>query len=830
MNYKNDDIDLGFVVNLHNNTQPHVRSEIEIIADRLNDTIVEKFVKNDVLVENISASYFESYSNLFSYIICSDNVKISSGSKTIFFDLASRIVESTGDYPIKLSGIVGSGKTTFLSVLYKYLYEQSKLTNYSFIPFYIDLHYLENQNFIEISTDYKKYAKEIINNCFKELNDLIKLIPDTTVIFIVDGTDSYFRSDLGCDSHVESLINSFSKKKKKIVSLSISSIEQKKRKRQFIPFMSGKPDIELELSQLSIVDKEKLNNFIQSYLNIHSEFNRFRDINIDVYLKIINKYALTEVDLNLITIISRNINYLTSKNCHIESIADLYYYICVQFLDGDIDRINIAAETAYNYVMTKKIFDERFVLNSKEWKLIQKHKSYCNYLIAYYVLTELKKVKFSEEEKNLEKFNQVYPKEINIFMKEMFTEDFDTEDNYIECIKVIYEQCTLLAKTHFCYLLGRVKNELTREKARLFLCEQLYMYEDIDELNLKNDELLLRRTISISLIFLGDGSESKNYINSLLENEVLSNINRGFHLEYYGDFKYTPSEKPFVHKDDNVSSFPKTFNALFNKINRYVEQIEKYNLFEIDIFTLCSLAQYRQINGTLSNMKLTKLSTLLRVALDRDVITLPNLQTYVQMICENLECSKYSSGSIFLKCDSLTIYNRAGWEKDAVINPESIAEHIYSCWLIGQLYLPNEKPNGDEYRDYSKQDILDTLLIHDIGESDHGDKISSLVTDNDKREEDLRVKNIFMHDTYPGVESQRRMKYLWRNWFNKSTINAQIAKDIDKIQAISKFYYYKNNGHSFTIEREMDWIKEKKFIQTDIGKMIMKIVIDSVYE
>ena len=60
---------------------------------------------------------------------------------------------------------------------------------------------------------------------------------------------------------------------------------------------------------------------------------------------------------------------------------------------------------------------------------------------------------------------------------------------------------------------------------------------------------------------------------------------------------------------------------------------------------------------------------------------------------------------------------RTGWVQRGVQNPESIAEHIYGCWLLGTFLLPDTHPDPT----YDKQVILDMLLLHDLPEAVTGD-------------------------------------------------------------------------------------------------------------
>ena len=115
-----------------------------------------------------------------------------------------------------------------------------------------------------------------------------------------------------------------------------------------------------------------------------------------------------------------------------------------------------------------------------------------------------------------------------------------------------------------------------------------------DDSELKPSELLLCRTVYISLACLNNAGASEDYIRLLLDRPQWNNINRGFHLEYYGDIPFDP-ERQLSHSDI-LDPFPHTFQNLRERLKRNLNT-RKYGLLNIEIFTLYSLAQYRHAEG-----------------------------------------------------------------------------------------------------------------------------------------------------------------------------------------------------------------------------------------
>lgn len=129
-------------------------------------------------------------------------------------------------------------------------------------------------------------------------------------------------------------------------------------------------------------------------------------------------------------------------------------------------------------------------------------------------------------------------------------------------------------KSQICYILGRIQVDTAKNEATKFLdSEWRKMYRKWfadDKLkrvksDIKND-LVLFRTISVSLIWLGYAQHQESFLRCILLNEKLNQINRGFHLEYYADKTYMIGESP-TYTDNENESADRTMEYLMNNIN-----------------------------------------------------------------------------------------------------------------------------------------------------------------------------------------------------------------------------------------------------------------------
>ncbi len=165
----------------------------------------------------------------------------------------------------------------------------------------------------------------------------------------------------------------------------------------------------------------------------------------------------------------------------------------------------------------------------------------------------------------------------------------------------------------------------------------------------------------------------------------------------------------------------------------------------------------------------------------------------------------------------LSHIDRTGWVQRGVQNPESVAEHIYGCWLLGTFLLPETHTDPT----YCKQDILEMLLLHDLPEAVTGD-----IPRPEKKKNQLYYEQLeqqaAQNSLLSGVCTEKQKK-LWQEWSEQSSLNALVAKDIDDLQAIFTFLKYKEKEPAlFSDEDSAAWLSGLDKLKTDIGRQMAK--------
>lgn len=345
-----------------------------------------------------------------------------------------------------------------------------------------------------------------------------------------------------------------------------------------------------------------------------------------------------------------------------------------------------------------------------------------------------------------------------------------------------------------------------------------------DDSELSPSDLLLCRTVYISLAAMNDSSASEKYIQLLIDRAAWNNINRGFHLEYYGDIPFDP-ERQLSHSDV-LDPFPNTFEHLYGRISRNVSSVN-YGLLNIEIFTLYSLAQYRHHGGQQLDDNVRQALLILIPDLLKSRAVSETVRQYLAMLQINLrEPKAFLSGRLAEKLYGLKTELRAGWRDRRLTlkRVESVAEHTMGALILGLTYLPDENPKN--WMGYDKREVLAYVLIHDLAESISGDastrdpaKIRVA-----KERERAAFRYLKMSRTYPGVANFETYYQKWEIFEATMDHNAKIARDLDRLDNLVQLYLYQRE---VLIEDFAEWRDElRSLIITDAGKDILTILQD----
>ncbi len=164
---------------------------------------------------------------------------------------------------------------------------------------------------------------------------------------------------------------------------------------------------------------------------------------------------------------------------------------------------------------------------------------------------------------------------------------------------------------------------------------------------------------------------------------------------------------------------------------------------------------------------------------------------------------------------NLAHISRTGWVQRGVKDPESVAEHIYGCFLLATFLLPET----DDNEDYDKQTVLQMLLLHDLPEAVTGDIPRPVKKQNPGYYEQLEQQAA--EESLLSGDCTLQQRSLWQQWSEQTSYNAKIAKDIDDLQAIYTFCcLHTQNPDLFEPADAAAWLDGLQKLQTPLVRRI----------
>ena len=532
-------------------------------------------------------------------------------------------------------------------------------------------------------------------------------------------------------------------------------------------------------------------------------------------------------------------------------LSDLFESICLSVL-GTYREVNAAAKLAYDFEFGMVDFNKSNPLCDNKWQLIRMHRSILDYLIAKHYVRKIKSLTFDKTNreaniKKLEFFNMVLQKNITRVV-DMIRGDDDCEYRIMVIAEKYYKDLQLFGKSELTFWMARLENATRKAKCvellKAYNAEEIERYNNGDFKNEteKRNLAFLIRGISVSLIYEKDQTTFRRYILSLLRDKTANSVNRGFHLEYYGDKPYIPNKALLDFEDDTLKG-ENTLNTLCISLDKRIKKKDVSSAVAVlELMTICNLIQARSevpedtpvfdirpyISRTIRYLEW--------IVQHKSIKGFNEVLHYFSWMHSELlkfeenksERPAYSYASVYNKFSEAKKVSRTGWVNEGVAKPENIVEHMYNCWFIGMLYLPETT----EDKLYNKDKILKMLLIHDLAETQTGDiprPEKNKMKKSYDREENIVMQSLLLTGTYPGAVDINEYLDDWNEWDTQNSENFRIAKDIDNIQTIHQFcVYYLENPGMFDDDKVCYWLSGIEDMMTEIGRDIAdKIIVNN---
>jgi 5'-deoxynucleotidase YfbR-like HD superfamily hydrolase/nucleoside phosphorylase len=780
-----------------------IPSRLADLAEHLHNTVKKEYLNHPFTDEHLN---FEAHARLFRDLV---QLPDHEEADDVFRWLTNKVWSLKQPDAVNVEGDPGTGKTSLLSLLYWRLWREWKRDPERPIPVFVSLHRYnrsERGGRTVVSSD--DQAVNDLRADLQPLADLIEQHPATRLLVIVDGYDEYARFR---DSLAAALRQIYSPATyRRIVGL-------RKPGSELDGAHLGALGITVVLRPISTTTPV-FRDFLEVFLSTAQGNDPAL---VDRLLQSIIKLELWEVDLFTLGLLLRR----AIQGRPVDSMAALLKAHCREYIENVLplesnaeEALSRAAHVAFQikYQQGAPPSDNGELPVFLE--LVNRHPRISDFLVATHIINDIRRTN-EEGERTHQGLGFVYTYSVNRIAKEILQQSDGLQSQLFSPLHRIVQEDELgpYTKAHACYLLGRMTGQQYRYQAKRVLAAFRSIAKERAEVERGTDEerqyLLLVRTIYISLTYLGDGAAQEEYVSELLSRFQWDDINRGFHLEYYGDQTYVRTA-PLV-STDNLGPYPKTFDHLNGKLQKRSHP----HSYEIDLHTFCSLAQHRHAAGELSESYRERTIEIIDSALDSDLLRTEELRKYVTMVRRHLGFDHFRLGYVFNDFYHVKFVKRKGWILRGLTNGESVADHIYGAYVMAMFLLPDHVPDDSEYTDYSKSQIMQMLLIHDLAEARTGDYAPHERTDEARRKEEEVFGDIAMLGTYSGMAVLRDVAGLWEEYRAGVSINARVARDIDKMENLMQLWVYAAAGAN--IADFDNWDRElRNKLRTDVGRLV----------
>lgn len=838
------------------------------------DAMMEMFINRDEIWLRLN-SFFEGFSSFREY---GDKERRIVSKSDLLINIINEIEGSEERVRLAIKSRPSQGKSTFLSLLYLLLLGLCFEGEFMYLPIYFNREKLNDKTYEEKI----KAFDDMVNSANKMAETV-----NRPVCYILDGFNEYVYFEPSFDEYVYENYVQYEETESEKRKIFIIAIDTEKNNTNLK---------RTHLGDLKLTNKVLyLNNVEMKSLRTQTAERFFDNLNYLLDLKrgkeiadAIRCSGMEYVDMNLV--VRHGSAFADGKS--LDSIFELYGRNTKVFCKEDQAKIPkcayqiIAKKTQYN------MLGDDIKISYNTYSTLCRQREVGMYYCARYYFDEIKRLAKSPDEvvKADSILNNLFTHEQNIFLKILRDKRDVTMDEVTLFLKQHYSKLSYFGKSQIIYLYGRKKDENTGvtvfEKAGIH-----FETTNIATINAKDDKFkaeIMNRTIRVVKACEDDG-EMENYILDLLKRPVTRKVNRATHMYYYSDVKLENAKQ--IYYENAIFKGFDIYHTFIILSNRLLNAERNTNLRLLDLVTLCDLIEHRFrqpiartvnegkkcdsyfytdfYNGAVDMSPKHILNKYLETikSFDLEKINNKTIRIYIEKCKSDAEVvlKLYEEGEKCLKEDNFHQSNayesvrciekqdRKGWnigdvldngtaedeyeKKRVAQNIETVEQHIYQTYLIGLLYLPDEYPDISEadgyFGKYDKQKILNTILIHDIGECETGDWPNYFLCYNKVKS----IENDFNNHLLIGgafSETSNLIDYmdLWKNWYESrqgtGDINAVIARELDRIQFLYKFYLLEKEGklNHFTPDRKTNIEKTRNKITTRVGKKILKIIID----
>lgn len=165
----------------------------------------------------------------------------------------------------------------------------------------------------------------------------------------------------------------------------------------------------------------------------------------------------------------------------------------------------------------------------------------------------------------------------------------------------------------------------------------------------------------------------------------------------------------------------------------------------------------------------------------------------------------------FLLAGRLKAERRKGWvRKLRVENPESVADHTFRVALMSMVY--------SDLRGMDTGKVLKLAVLHDLPEAFVGDLMPDELPQGAKLVKERAAMKRLMRKMKPRLGSE--YKDLWEEYVKGLTPEADLVKQVDKLEMMLQAREYAEKGHDWNVANEFVNSARKKVRDSDLLKLL----------
>lgn len=784
-------------------TKTSLISKFELDMEQLHlDSRVKKTVKHCGQDKAISL-----YSQLFQKMCISPDNWDCSGS-SILYDLSQLILTKTSDVPLLINGTIGSGKSTFLSILY----EQLKLLRTNQTIIYFDIRTYESLDSRQAKSKFEEHSQEIINI----LNE-----SDRALILLIDGLNDFDQSsrkgkqELTRYKNWLNTILEFPVDMSKRV-VAIGTWDESTQQNQIPSILGGvRPEHMIQLNGFD-VNGENVRLFLKTQIFNPNDLEKIAD----AFINTLNKWKLSIIDFRFLCIM---LDAYQKKGHRLDdNFSGFLKRYCVDHLAGNQGSLEDRAKEVF---MSTNPYSAQASFNFRNRPLFFRHIYVLEFLVGYCLFNQLLNG-LSSSNGNILRCNILFPENTNKIIKELIR---NCSHQQIQAIQdnisrwLSHNEISLGMRMQLCYLISRILDSESKNSRYQTLTEELTKAESLES---GEESVLLQRTIACGLATMGYTEHLTIWINKILSSTYYQTLNLKFYCNYYAYPNSGKSLKNILEMEITPSKAEMTLKKLYQILKTTIGQqsYSTHALFIIDVITYFNLIQLRFEISTLNSYAGQSCSLLKTLLHDEKCFSciskVDSACEYLYMLEKFWELK--SPIGILEKVYQLKTFKRSGWESRGYPNGESIADHICGLYYLGLYLLPNNPPkfSGENYEGYDKNQILKLIMLHDIGEAIDGDIQTQKKTEEDRRNEQKNAYALLSAGAYKCISNLQDSKTMLQEYYGKKTINGILTYELDKIENLVQLYIYEQSGLHF--EDSESWKRFlRECIKTELGKSIL---------